>query len=240
MKKIWIVFLTALCLTFGTGQSVQAKSQQVSFSFPIKIKWGSTGLVKGQKYRFVLKGLKHGTPMPKGAENEEYTIAVTENDRSEYIPKILYTHTGDYHYKLTLYRDKDIVIKVYYFHIQVLNGENGKLFLVTSIRKNSEAGQKIANLNFLDIGEDEPWKEEQKYHKHDHDQNRNKNSKNIKDKNYKEDHSKNNGQSTQKQKRITKNTRTGDDMKVEFYLFTSIISLGILLIIGCKKISHRE
>ena len=239
MKKIWIVFLTALCLTFGTGQSVQAKSQQVSFSFPIKIKWGSTGLAKGQKYRFVLKGLKRGTPMPKGAKNEEYTIAVIENDRLEYIPKITYTHTGDYHYKLTLYRDKNIVIKVYYFHIQVLNRGNGELFLVTSIRKNSESGQKIANLNFLDIGEDEPWKEEQKYHKHDQDQNRDQNSKDIKDKNYK-DQSKNKNQSAQKQKRTTKNMRTGDDMKVEFYLFTSIISLGILLIVGCKKISHRE
>jgi hypothetical protein len=30
-------------------------------------------------------------------------------------------------------------------------------------------------------------------------------------------------------------SRTGDDKKVEMYLWMSIISLGILLVIGCKK-----
>lgn len=234
VKKIWVIFFTIICVTFGAGQSVDAKSQQVTFSFPIKIKWGHSGLVKGQKYQFELKGLKPNTPMPKGSNNEEYTFSVQEKDTMEYIPKITYKGTGDYQYKLTLYRDKNIVIKTYYFHIQVLNKGNGELFLVTSIRKNTQAGAKIAETNFLDIGEDKPWKEED-HEKNKYDHKKDKNSHEISDKNKKKKTN-----IKRKEERITKNARTGDEMKVEFYLFASIISLSVILIIGGLKISHRE
>ena len=60
---------------------------------------------------------------------------------------------------------------------------------------------------------------------------------------YYDEHNKNNRNNKneeQQKERSTRSTKTGDEMKIEFYLMLSIVSLGVILVVGCKKISDRK
>ena len=238
MKKIFIVWITAILFAFSINgpESVYATEQSVSFSLPLKFKWGYGGLVRGQKYKVKLKALQKNTPMPEKSQHTEYTKTVPEDEIKELFPAILYTRTGDYEYEIELIRGKHKVLKTYYLHIQVLNRGNGELFLTTAIHKGTKMGAKVSEIHFWDLRDDENL-----YDK-DH------NSSSHHSKSEREDEylkAKNKDKSDSKSKiKTSKNSitksKTGDDKKVEMYLWLSIISLGILLMIGSRKIRNEN
>lgn len=240
MKKVCILLMTVLCLLLNTNSMIYAQNKSVTFSFPIKIKWGHGGLDREQKYELKLTGLQENIPMPKGSTKNQYIRKLSypkDQNISKPIPDITYTRTGDYQYKLTLIRGDKTVIKNYYLHIQVLTQKNGELFLTTAIHKNKETGQKIMSIQFLDPEADEPW-HDKKDHNKEESENKQKRREEYYDENKKKN--KNNTNEEKQKERSTKSTKTGDEMKVEFYLMLSIISLGVILVIGCKKISDRK
>lgn len=228
--------IAAFLFTINVNNSefTYAAQQPVNFSLPLKFKWGHGGLVRGQKYKIRLKALQKNTPMPGKSEKEEYIKTVKENETKETIPAITYTSPGDYRYKIELIRGNHKVLKQYYLHIQVLNQGNGKLFVTTAIHKNTQVGAKTAEIRFMDLGDDE----------HLYDKNHNSSSNHNKNERYDEylkEKNKNKSDSgTKTSKNSIAKSRTGDDKKVEMYLWMSIISLGILLVIGCRKISGRR
>lgn len=240
MKKIFVILFTAVLFMININNSeyVYATQHTVAFSLPLKFKWGHSGLVRGQKYKVTLKALQENTPMPEKSLKKEYTKTVPENETKELFPPITYTRTGDYEYEIRLIRGSNIVLKTYYLHIQVLNQGNGELFITTTIHKNTKTGAKVTEIRFMDIGDDENlYDKDPKHNNHSSNE-----SSHEREEEYLREKNKNH-QSTSETKTskssITK-SRTGDEKKVEMYLFLSIISLGIILVIGCKKISGRR
>lgn len=223
-------------INVSNSEFAYAAQQPVNFSLPLKFKWGHGGLVRGQKYKVKLKALQEDTPMPGKSYKEEYEKIIPEDEIKELLPVITYTSPGDYEYEIELIRGGHKVLKKYYLHIQVLNRENGELFLTTTIHKNTKTGAKVTEIRFMDLGDDENL-----YDK-DHSSS-NQHTKNERDDEYLKEKNKNRSDSETKSK-TSKNSktksRTGDDKKVEMYLWMSIISLGILLVIGCRKISDRR
>lgn len=233
-----MVLITAILFTINISglKPIYASQQSISFSLPLRFKWGHGGLVRGQKYKVKLKALQENTPMPAKSKNKEYTKQVLEDEIKESFPKITYTRPGDYEYEITLIRGSHKVLKKYYLHIQVLNRGNRELFLTTAIHKNTKTGAKVTDIRFMDLGDDENL--------YDKDHNSNSHhSKSEREDEYLKEKNKNrsnSGSKTKTSKNSRTNSRTGDDRKVEMYLWMSIISLGILLVIGCKKISGRR
>lgn len=233
MKKIFVVVITAFLFAINAGnlEYTYAAQHFVSFSLPLKFKLGHGGLVRGQKYKIKLKALQKNTPMPGRTQKEEYIERVKEGETKETVPSITYTCPGDYKYELELIRGRNKVLKKYYLHIQVLNQGNGELFVTTAIHKNTQAGAKVTEIRFMDLGDDENL--------YDKDYNSNSHhSKSEREDEYLKEKNKNRsdiGSNTKNSKNSTTKSRTGDDKKVEMYLWMSIISLGILLVIGCRK-----
>ena len=239
MKKICILLMTVLCLLFNANSMIYAQNKSVTFSFPIKIKWGHGGLDREQKYELKFKGLQEDIPMPKGSTKNQYIRKLSypkDQKISKPIPDIIYTNPGDHEYKLTLLRRDKTVIKNYYLHIQVLTKGNGELFITTSIHKNQETGQKITSIQFLDPEADEPLHNKDQHSKEETEKKQRQDE-------YYDEHNKNNRNNKneeQQKERSTRSTKTGDEMKIEFYLMLSIVSLGVILVVGCKKISDRK
>lgn len=243
MKKVLIILITAFLFAVNTSNpkcTTYAAQQSVSFSLPLKFKWGHGGLVRGQKYKVKLKALQKNTPMPENSQTEEYVKAVPEDTIKEVFPPIVYTNTGDYRYEIELIRGDHNVLKKYYLHIQVLNRGNDELSVTAAIHKNTQTGEKVTEIRFVDIGDDENLDEK----KHDHYTHKNYSEREdeyLKDKYLKDKYSKEtNKNSSRSEVKTNKNSviksKTGDDSKVEMYLWMSIISLGIILLIGCKKL----
>lgn len=229
MKKIFVIVIAVFLFTLNVSncESIYAAQQSVNFSLPLKFKWGHGGLVRGQKYEIKLKALQKNTPMPGKSKKEEYIKAVPEDEIKETIPTIVYTSPGDYQYEIGLIRGNHKVLKKYYLHIQVLNRGNGELFVTTAIHKNTRSGVKTAEIRFMDLGDDENLYE--KNHNHS-----NYNNENERKDEYLKDKDRSRSKTKNRQDSITK-SRTGDNNKVEMYLWLSVVSLGILLVIGCKK-----
>ena len=223
----------------NTKCTTYAAQQSVSFSLPLKFKWGHGGLVRGRKYKIKLKALQKNTPMPKNSQREEYIKAIPEDEVEEVLPPIIYTREGDYQYEIALIRGNHNILKKYYLHIQVLNRGNDELFVTAAIHKNTKTGQKITEIRFVDIGDDENL-DEKKHDHYTHKSHSEREDEYLKEKYLKEKYlkekQKNSSRSEVKTKKnsVTK-SKTGDDSKVEMYLWMSIISLAIILWIGCKK-----
>lgn len=232
-----MILITAIIFTIHISdpESIYATERSINFSLPLKFKWGHSGLVRGQKYKVKLKALQENTPMPEKSQHEEYTKVVPEDEIKELFPAITYTSPGDYEYEVELIRGSHKVLKKYYLHIQILNRGNGELFLTTAIHKNTKAGAKVTEIRFMDLGDDENLYDKDRSSSNYH-------SNSERDDEYLKEKNKNNRSSNSESKtKISKNSvtkgRTGDDKKVEMYLWMSIISLGMILIIGCKKIT---
>lgn len=169
-------------------------------------------------------------------QKEEYIERVKEGETKEIFPSITYTSPGDYKYKLELIRGRNKVLKKYYLHIQVLNQGNGELFVTTAIHKNTQAGAKVTEIRFMDLVDDENLYDKD----HNSNSEHNKNERCDEYLNEKNKNRSDSGTKTKTSESSKAKSRTGDDKKVEMYLWMSIISLGILLVIGCKKISGRR
>lgn len=228
------MFFTVICFMLNANNIIYGQTKTLTFSFPINIKWGHSGLDKEQTYKFELKGLQEDTPMPKGSIKNNYTTTIQYPKTSKILPDIQYKKQGDYKYKLTLLREKNKVIKSYYIHNQVLNQKNGEITLITSIRKNQQTGSKITNIQFIDPGADEPY-HDRDYNNEEHQSSSEKNSKEVNEQN-----EKNKKNQTNQKGRITGSTKTGDERHIELYLCLCMISLGVILIMGSKKISRRK
>lgn len=139
-------------------------------------------------------------------------------------------------YELELIRGRNKVLKKYYLHIQVLNQGNGELFVTTAIHKNTQAGAKVTEIRFMDLVDDENLYDKD----HNSNSEHNKNERCDEYLNEKNKNRSDSGTKTKTSESSKAKSRTGDDKKVEMYLWMSIISLGILLVIGCKKISGRR
>lgn len=238
MKKIFVILITAFLFAVNTvnSESAYAAQQSVSFSLPLNFKWGHGGLVRGQKYKIKLKALQKNTPMPGNSQKEEYIKEIPENTIKEVFPAITYTSPGDYRYEIELIRGDHSVLKKYYLHIQVLNRGNNELFITAAIHKNTQTGEKTTEIRFVDIGDDENLDEK----KHDHNSHKNHSDSERKEE-YLKEKKKNGSRSEVKTNKssVTK-SRTGDDKKVELYLWMSIISLAMILLIGCKKVNDSQ
>lgn len=222
-----MVWITVVLFAFlvNNSESVYATEQTISFSLPLKFKWGHGGLVRGRKYKVKLKALQENAPMPEKSQHEEYIKSVSEDEIKELFPEIKYTGTGDYEYEIALIRGRYKVLKKYYLHIQVLNRGNGELFLTTAIHKNTESGVKVTEIRFMDLGDDENLYDKD-YNRSDHHRSSERDDEYLKQKN------KTNSELQNKtSKNSTAKSRTGDDKKVEMYLWMSIVSLGVLLVI---------
>lgn len=232
MKKIFMILITAFLFAINVNSleyTTYAAQQAVSFSLPLKFKWGHGGLVRGRKYKIKLKALQKNTPMPENSQKEEYIKAVPEDIIKEVIPVITYTRPGDYKYEIALIHGDHNVLKKYYLHIQVLNPVDGELFVTATIHKNTQTGEKTTEIRFMDISDDENLDEKiQNHHRH-------KNQSEKKEE-YLKEKKKNKLTSEAKiNKNSVTKSKTGDDKKVEMYLWINIISLAIILLIGCKK-----
>ena len=73
-----MVLITAILFTINISglKPIYASQQSISFSLPLRFKWGHGGLVRGQKYKVKLKALQENTPMPAKSKNKEYTKQV--------------------------------------------------------------------------------------------------------------------------------------------------------------------
>jgi hypothetical protein len=238
VKKIFVIVITAFLFAINAGnlEYTYAAQHSVNFSLPLKFKWGHGGLVRGQKYKIKLKALQKNTPMPGKSQKEEYIERVKEGETKEIFPSITYTSPGDYKYELELIRGRNKVLKKYYLHIQVLNQGNGELFVTTAIHKNTQAGAKVTEIRFMDLVDDENLYDKD----HNSNSEHNKNERCDEYLNEKNKNRSDSGTKTKTSESSKAKSRTGDDKKVEMYLWMSIISLGILLVIGCKKISGRR
>lgn len=231
--------ITAFLLAINAGnlESAYAAQQSVSFSLPLKFKWGHGGLVRGQKYKIKLKALQKNTPMPENSQEEEYIKAVPEDTIKEVFPPIIYTSPGDYKYEVELIRGDHNVLKKYYLHIQVLNRENGELFVTAAIHKNTQAGEKTTEIRFMDIGDDENLDEK----KHDHNGHNSRKDHNERKEEYLKEKKKNgSGSEVKTNKNSVTKSKTGDDKKVEMYLWMCIISLAMILWIGCRRMKDSN
>lgn len=230
--------ITAFLFAINAGnlEYTYVAQHSVNFSLPLKFKWGHGGLVRGQKYKIKLKALQKNTPMPGKSQKEEYIERVKEGETKEIFPSITYTSPGDYKYKLELIRGRNKVLKKYYLHIQVLNQGNGELFVTTAIHKNTQVGAKVTEIRFIDLVDDENLYDKD----HNSNSEHNKNERCDEYLNEKNKNRSDSGTKTKTSESSKAKSRTGDDKKVEMYLWMSIISLGILLVIGCKKISGRR
>lgn len=236
VKKICMIFLTMICFMLNANSIIYAQNKPLTFSFPINIKWGHSGLDREQIYELELKGLQKDTPMPTGSVKNIYTktILYPTKTNSKILPDIQYQKQGNYEYKLTLRRGNNKTIKSYYLHIQVLNQKNGEKYLVASIRKGQQTGSKVTSIQFVDPGADEPYHDKD-YKKKDHESSSEKTSKEVNEQN-----EKNKKNQKNRKGRITGSTKTGDERHIELYLGLCVISLGVILIMGSKKISRRK
>ena len=236
MKKIFVIVITAFLFAINAGnlEYTYAAQHSVSFSLPLKFKWGHGGLVHGKKYKVRLKAMQKNTPMPEKSMGEEYIRSIPNDEIKELFPVIKYTRPGDHEYEIALIRGRHHVLKKYYLHIQVLNRGNGELFLTTAIHKNTKTGAKVTELRFMDLGNDENLYDKDHNSSSDH-------SKNEREDEYLKEKNKNKVSSESKSKKKTRKSsiaksKTGDSKKVGMYLCLSITSLGILLVIGRRKI----
>lgn len=234
MKKILMIILTAIFFMVSANGAVYASGQQVSFSLPLTFKWGYGGLVRGQTYKIKLTASKENTPMPKGSQGSEYTKNIPEGTTKDTLPPITYTSTGDYEYKLQLIRGKNIGLKKYYLHVQVLNRGHGELYIVTAIRQNTETGKKVTEVKFVDIGDDENLiDKDHNSSSEDSSDSSDRSDEYLKDRSNSKD-----DQNESKSKNSVRSGRTGDDKKVGLYLVLSIVSLSLILIMGSHIRKH--
>lgn len=91
------------------------------FTLPVTITWGQGGLNEDKTYQLALKGLDEGCPMPDGSQ-EEYCITLTRDKTITQLPEIRFEKPGDYHYVLTMTREEQKQIAVYYLHVMAVNG----------------------------------------------------------------------------------------------------------------------
>lgn len=119
------------------------------FTLPVTITWGQGGLNKDKTYQLALKGLDEGCPMPDGSQ-EEYCVTLTRDKTITQLPEIRFEKPGDYHYVLTMTREDQKQIAVYYLHVMAVNGENGELTVTSTLREKDPQGTKTDELRFAD------------------------------------------------------------------------------------------
>lgn len=90
--------------------------------------------------------------MPDGSQ-EEYCVTLTRDKTITQLPEIRFEKPGDYHYVLTMTREDQKQIAVYYLHVMAVNGENGELTVTSTLREKDPQGAKTDELQFVDDGE---------------------------------------------------------------------------------------
>lgn len=111
-----------------------------------------------------LKGLDEGCLMPDGSQ-EEYCVTLTRDKTITQLPEIRFEKPGDYHYVLTMTREDQKQIAVYYLHVMAVNGENGELTVTSTLREKDPQGTKTDELRFADDEGKKPEKEPEKKRK---------------------------------------------------------------------------
>lgn len=136
-------------------------SEGGQFTLPVTITWGQGGLNEDKTYQLTLKGMEDGCPMPDGSP-EKYRVTVTRDKTMTQLPEIHFEKPGDYRYVLTMTREDQKQIAVYYLHVMAINGEDGSLTVTSTLREKDPQGAKTDELRFMDDEEKKPEKEPEK------------------------------------------------------------------------------
>ena len=147
------LFLILSCPVYAAGGK--------GFALPVTITWGQGGLNEDKTYQLTLKGLEEECPMPDGSP-EEYGVTLTRDKTITQLPEIRYEKPGDYRYVLTVTREDQKQIAVYYLHVMAVNGEDGELTVTAALREKDPQGAKTDQLLFVDDEEKKPEKEPEK------------------------------------------------------------------------------
>ncbi len=148
MKKYSFLAALFLGLLLMAGFPVYAAGGN-SLALPLSLTWGKGGLQEDRTYQLVLKGQEESCPMPTGS-GAEYSLILRQDSAAERLPEIRYEKPGDYWYTLTLTREDGRQIGLYALHVMALNGEDGSITVVSTLREKDPRGAKTDRLQFVD------------------------------------------------------------------------------------------